>query len=69
MLNEPNKDQIPEKFPRERNNIDDFIKRRPSLNRSITGGGSGSTFRGNEMLWILFVNLFTMKFLQLLVLR
>ncbi|EFX71120.1 hypothetical protein DAPPUDRAFT_112111 [Daphnia pulex] len=45
MLNEPNEDQIPEEFPRERNNIDDFIKRRPSLRRSITGGGSGSTFR------------------------
>lgn len=49
MLNEPNEDQIPEEFPRERNNIDDFIKRRPSLRRSITGGGSGSTFRGNEV--------------------
>lgn len=42
---DPNKDQIPEEIPREKNkHIDDIKKRRSSLRRSITGG-SGSTFR------------------------
>jgi hypothetical protein len=43
---DPNKDQIPEEIPGVKTkHIDDIIKRRSSLRRSINGG-FGSNFRG-----------------------